>query len=122
MYDTRFVAHLAGFGTYRHFLMDSIIEQQRQTHEEIERLESALGGLLAQAGNNVRAYLLLRFVQFTELKSLEQHDQTLANEHRAKDILGRISNRVETLSQVYSDVEEYVRYVGSCIFMFLRFS
>lgn len=36
--------------------MDSIIEQQRQTHEEIERLESALGGLLAQAGNNVRAY------------------------------------------------------------------
>jgi hypothetical protein len=54
------------FGTYRHSFMDSFIEQQRQTHEEIERLESALGGLLAQTGNNVRAETLLNFVQFTE--------------------------------------------------------
>jgi len=95
--------------------MDSVIEQQRQTHEEIERLESALGGLLAQSGTNVRTYLSSVFFLLTSLH-FEQHDLNLANEHRAKDILGRISNRVETLSQAYSDAEEYVRYTAAVHF------
>ncbi|KAF8307216.1 hypothetical protein DL93DRAFT_140393 [Clavulina sp. PMI_390] len=66
--------------------MDSIIEQQRQTHEEVERLEKALAGLITQKGIN--------------------HDRTLANEHRAKDVLGRINDRITTLSQAYADVDE----------------
>ncbi|KAF8897746.1 hypothetical protein BD779DRAFT_1432102 [Infundibulicybe gibba] len=63
--------------------MDSIIELQRQTHEEIERFERAL-------------YTLLSRPQPT-------HDKRIQNEHRAADMLDRISSRLVTLNNLYSD-------------------
>jgi hypothetical protein len=63
--------------------MDSIIEVQRQTHEEIERFERAL-------------YTLLSRHQPT-------HEARLQNEHKASQILDRISSRVSALNTLYQD-------------------
>ncbi|TFK43682.1 hypothetical protein BDQ12DRAFT_643299 [Crucibulum laeve] len=63
--------------------MDSVIEIQRQTHEELERFEMAL-------------YTLLSRPQAT-------HDQNLQKEHKASQILDRISSRVSSLSNIYQD-------------------
>ena len=63
--------------------MDSIIEVQRQTHEEIERFEAAL-------------YTILSRPQPT-------HDRKLQAEHRAAQILDRISSRVVPLGNLYDD-------------------
>ncbi|KAF8341265.1 uncharacterized protein EI90DRAFT_3033292 [Cantharellus anzutake] len=65
--------------------MDSIIELQRQTHEEVERLEKALAIILSQPTS--------------------QHDVRLANEHRAKHVLERVAERMSTLSSSYADVD-----------------
>lgn len=68
--------------------MDSGIEVQRQTHEELDRLERALAYLLSQKS--------------------AQHRDSLVNEHRAKDILDRISERALTLASTYVDTDGFV--------------
>ena len=65
--------------------MDSIIEVQRQTHEEIEHFERAL-------------YTILSKPQTT-------HEGRLQTEHKASQILDRISSRVVTLNNLYQDEE-----------------
>jgi splicing factor 3A subunit 3 len=63
--------------------MDSIIEVQRQTHEEIEHFERALYQILAKPQN--------------------VHQQRVQNDHKASQILDRISSRVTTLHNLYHD-------------------
>jgi splicing factor 3A subunit 3 len=63
--------------------MDSIIELQRQTHEEIERYERALYTVLSRPQN--------------------VHQGRLQNEHKAAQILDRISSRITTLNSAYQD-------------------
>ena len=63
--------------------MDSIIEVQRQNHEEIERFERALYTILSRPQN--------------------VHQTRLQNEHKAAQILDRISSRVVTLNNHYQD-------------------
>lgn len=63
--------------------MDSIIEQQRQNHEEIERFERAL-------------YTLLSRHQPT-------HESRLLNEHKSAQVLDRISSRVTALDNIYAE-------------------
>ncbi|KAF4575109.1 hypothetical protein EYR40_005158 [Pleurotus pulmonarius] len=63
--------------------MDSVIEVQRQTHEEIERLERALYTLLS--------------------RNPATHEIKLQNEHKASQVLDRISSRVTALNGLYSD-------------------
>ncbi|KAF9006533.1 hypothetical protein BDQ17DRAFT_1389338 [Cyathus striatus] len=63
--------------------MDSVIEIQRQTHEEIERFEQALYTLLSRPNSS--------------------HDRNLQNEHKAAQILDRISSRVTALNNLYKD-------------------
>ena len=63
--------------------MDSIIEIQRQTHEDIERFDRAL-------------YTLLSRPQAT-------HSHNLQNEHKASQILDRLFSRIVTLNDLYND-------------------
>lgn len=63
--------------------MDSILEVQRQTHEEIEHFERAL-------------YTVLSKPQPTP-------ESRLQTEHKASQLLDRISSRVVTLSNQYED-------------------
>ncbi|KAI0720278.1 RNA splicing factor PRP9 [Cerioporus squamosus] len=63
--------------------MDSIIEVQRQTHEEIEHLERALYTTLS--------------------KPQPTHQVRLQNEHKASQLLDRIHSRVVTLNNLYED-------------------
>ena len=63
--------------------MDSILELQRQTHEETERFERALATVLS--------------------KPQPSQQVKLANEHKAAQILDRISSRVSSLSAQYQD-------------------
>ena len=63
--------------------MDSIIEVQRQTHEEIEHFERALYTILA--------------------KPQQTHEGRLQTEHKASQLLDRISSRVTTLNNIYED-------------------
>ena len=63
--------------------MDSIIEVQRQTHEEIEHFERALYQILA--------------------KPAQSHQQRVQTEHRASQILDRISARVNSLNGLYQN-------------------
>jgi splicing factor 3A subunit 3 len=68
--------------------MDSIIEVQRQTHEEIERFERALATILS--------------------KSHRTHKANLSAEHKASDILDRIVARSVSLQKAYEDIDGYV--------------
>ncbi|EIN10867.1 hypothetical protein PUNSTDRAFT_100714 [Punctularia strigosozonata HHB-11173 SS5] len=63
--------------------MDSIIEIQRQTHEEIEHLEKTLYNILA--------------------RPQPTHESRLQVEHKASQILDRITARGTTLHNVYED-------------------
>ena len=63
--------------------MDSVIEIQRQTHEGIEQYERALYTVLSRPQN--------------------AHQTRLQNEHKASQILDRISSRVTTLHSMYQD-------------------
>jgi splicing factor 3A subunit 3 len=63
--------------------MDSIIELQRQTHEEIERYERALYTVLSRSQN--------------------VHHGRVQNDHKASQILDRISSRNTTLHSTYRD-------------------
>jgi splicing factor 3A subunit 3 len=63
--------------------MDSIIEIQRHTHEEIERYERALYTILSRPQN--------------------VHQSRLQNEHKAAQMLDRISSRVITLNSTYQN-------------------
>lgn len=63
--------------------MDSIIELQRQTHEETERFERALATVLSKPQPNQQV--------------------KLANEHKAALILDRITSRVVSLNTQYQD-------------------
>lgn len=65
--------------------MDSIIEIQRQTHEEIEHLERALYTTLS--------------------KPQPAHQVRLQNEHKASQLLDRIHSRVVALNNLYEDEE-----------------
>ncbi|KIJ70154.1 hypothetical protein HYDPIDRAFT_121637 [Hydnomerulius pinastri MD-312] len=65
--------------------MDSIIETQRQAQEEIERYEIALYSLLS--------------------RNLPTHETRLQTEHKAAQVLDRISSRVATLKSQYDDEE-----------------
>lgn len=63
--------------------MDSAIEVARQTHEELERLEKGLYTLLS--------------------RPTPRHEVKLQNEHKASQILDRISARVIALNSLYED-------------------
>lgn len=63
--------------------MDSVIEIQRQTHEEIERFERGLYAILS--------------------RNQPTQEVRLQTEHRASDILDRISSRSFTLNNLYED-------------------
>lgn len=63
--------------------MDSLIEVQRQTHEEIERLERGLYTLLSRP-------------------SVSQQ-QKLTNEHHASQVLDRVLARSVNLNALYED-------------------
>ncbi|KAG9002045.1 hypothetical protein FRB94_004137 [Tulasnella sp. JGI-2019a] len=63
--------------------MDSVIEIQRQTHEEIERLDRAAATLLSQAPATRR--------------------QQIKDEHKVSNILDRITSRASTLHSSYID-------------------
>ncbi|EMD40919.1 hypothetical protein CERSUDRAFT_44990 [Gelatoporia subvermispora B] len=63
--------------------MDSTIEVQRQSHEEIEHLERAL-------------YTILSKPQST-------HESRLQTEHKASQLLDRITSRVTALNNLYGD-------------------
>ncbi|KAJ7068495.1 hypothetical protein C8F01DRAFT_1118332 [Mycena amicta] len=63
--------------------MDSVFEQQRQTHEEIEAFERALYTLLS--------------------RNTPSHELHMQTEHRAAQVLDRISSRAVTLNSIYED-------------------
>ncbi|KAG6809426.1 hypothetical protein H0H92_000297 [Tricholoma furcatifolium] len=63
--------------------MDSIIELQRQNHEELERFERGLSSLLS--------------------RNQPTHETKLQTEHKASQILDRIQSRVVTLNSLYQD-------------------
>ncbi|GJE84243.1 RNA splicing factor PRP9 [Phanerochaete sordida] len=63
--------------------MDSIIEVQRQTHEEIEHYERALYTILS--------------------KPQPTHEGRLQTEHKASQLLDRIQSRVVSLNNTYED-------------------
>lgn len=63
--------------------MDSIIEVQRHTHEEIEHFERAL-------------YTILSKPQST-------HESRLQTEHKASQLLDRLSSRLVSLNNLYDD-------------------
>ena len=65
--------------------MDSIIEVQRQTHEEIEHFERAVYTLLS--------------------KPQPTHETRLQTEHKASQILDRVASRVVALQTAYDDQE-----------------
>ncbi|CAG8537474.1 18408_t:CDS:10 [Acaulospora morrowiae] len=65
--------------------MESILEQQRKAHEEIERLEQAIVG------------------QF--INDPKSHKERLIREHRASDFLDRISSRSKFLYELYDDAD-----------------
>jgi splicing factor 3A subunit 3 len=65
--------------------MDSIIELQRQTHEELERFERALYAILS--------------------RSYPTHEAQIKNAHAAAQILDRIDSRVNTQRGHYLDEE-----------------
>ncbi|KAF9247395.1 hypothetical protein BU15DRAFT_39205 [Melanogaster broomeanus] len=65
--------------------MDSIIEAQRQAHEEVERYEIALYSLLS--------------------RTQPTHEVRLQTEHKAAHVLDRISSRVATLKSQYDEEE-----------------
>ncbi|THH19917.1 hypothetical protein EW146_g1362 [Bondarzewia mesenterica] len=63
--------------------MDSIIEVQRQNHEEIERFERALYTILSRPQH--------------------AHQTRLKNEHKAAQVLDRVSSRIANLNNLYQD-------------------
>ncbi|KAF8076610.1 hypothetical protein FPV67DRAFT_1559042 [Lyophyllum atratum] len=63
--------------------MDSIIEIQRQNHEELERFERGLYTLLS--------------------RNQPTHEARLQGEHKASQILDRVQSRVLTLDSLYQD-------------------
>ncbi|KAG5728505.1 Splicing factor 3A subunit 3 [Termitomyces sp. T112] len=63
--------------------MDSIIELQRQNHEELERFERGLSSLLS--------------------RNQPTHEAKLQTEHKASQILDRIQSRALTLNSLYQD-------------------
>ncbi|EGO27702.1 hypothetical protein SERLADRAFT_461596, partial [Serpula lacrymans var. lacrymans S7.9] len=63
--------------------MDSIIEVNRQTHEEIEQYERALYSLLS--------------------RNQPTHEIRLQTEHKAAQVLDRIASRTVTLNNLYRD-------------------
>jgi splicing factor 3A subunit 3 len=63
--------------------MDSVFEVQRQTHEENERFERILYTLLS--------------------KHQPIHEDKVRSEHKASQILDRISSRVTSLNNLYQD-------------------
>ncbi|EJD53565.1 RNA splicing factor PRP9 [Auricularia subglabra TFB-10046 SS5] len=63
--------------------MDSVFEIQRQTHEEVERLQRALSTVLSHTYPTQQAHI--------------------ANQHKASQLLERISNRVYELNASYND-------------------
>jgi len=65
--------------------MDSIIEIQRQTHEQIERFERALYVLLSRPDN--------------------VHETRLQNEHKSAQALDGIMTRVDALHAMYEDTD-----------------
>lgn len=65
--------------------MDSIIEVQRQSHEEIERYEQALADLLSKQPTSSR--------------------EALRNQHKAYDVLERIAGKKKVLKEQYDDVQ-----------------
>ncbi|KAF9534755.1 hypothetical protein CPB83DRAFT_802949 [Crepidotus variabilis] len=73
--------------------MDSVIEIQRQTHEEIERFERALYTLLSRPTTG--------------------HDQQLQNEHKASQILERLTGRATALNNLYNDQEARISEINA---------
>jgi len=63
--------------------MESILDVQRQTHEELERFERALHTLLS--------------------RNRTDHDSAIRNDHKAAQILDRVASRAFTLLSHYQD-------------------
>ncbi|KIY49417.1 hypothetical protein FISHEDRAFT_41478 [Fistulina hepatica ATCC 64428] len=68
--------------------MDSIFEVQRQTHEEVERFERALYTLLS--------------------RNTPTHEQRISTEHKASQVLDRITARVSALNSLYHNEEDRI--------------
>jgi splicing factor 3A subunit 3 len=73
--------------------MDSIIETQRQTHEEIERYETALYSLLS--------------------RNQPTHEIKLQTEHKAAQVIDRISSRLTALHNYYLDEDARKAEIGA---------
>ncbi|KAG6878602.1 hypothetical protein C0993_003057 [Termitomyces sp. T159_Od127] len=73
--------------------MDSIIELQRQNHEELERFERGLSSLLS--------------------RNQPTHEARLQIEHKASQILDRIQSRILTLNSLYQDEDARKAEVNS---------
>lgn len=65
--------------------MDSIIEVQRQTHEDVERLQRALATVLSTSSSSQQS--------------------KLAQEYKASQLLDRLMGRIATLDSSYKDGE-----------------
>ena len=63
--------------------MDSILEIQRQNHEELERFEKALYTILSRPSTT--------------------HETDLQNQHKAAEVLNRVVGRATTLDALYQD-------------------
>ncbi|KAF9268180.1 RNA splicing factor PRP9 [Marasmius fiardii PR-910] len=73
--------------------MDSIIEVQRQTHEEIERFQRALYTLLS--------------------RNYQTHESKIQSEHKATQILDRLTTRAASLKNLYEDEDARKTEVNS---------
>ncbi|KAI0040079.1 hypothetical protein FA95DRAFT_1503340 [Auriscalpium vulgare] len=73
--------------------MDSLIEVQRQNHEQIERYERALFTILSRPSN--------------------AHQTRVQNDHKAAQLLDRISARVSALNSSYQDQDARTAEIDS---------
>jgi splicing factor 3A subunit 3 len=72
--------------------MESLIEQQRRTHEEIERIEKAIVAELSTKTKTVR---------FFRKNNTEKHKGRLIKDHIVHDYLVRIQSNAQELLQDY---------------------
>lgn len=81
--------------------MDSIVETQRQTHEELERYESALADVLMQ--NPTVVSQVTPCLVWSGLISSQQRNIT-RRDRKAADLLGRIDQLRKDLLSQYEDL------------------
>lgn len=88
--------------------MESIIELQRQEHEEMERYEQALADILNKPVTGVSWFSILSNDPVLNSRRPKQRRGDLRNQHKALDVLNRLADRQRLLKTQYEDVEGYV--------------